>query len=432
MDIGFVHTGMLDSEGVGSAHSATRLVYELADAGHQLTVYCPVSKEESPSYTQKTMSNIDIRIIDKKEGMPLVPDRLFSNIGDALLRRTREFEEFDVLHSYVSTISALAKIRNKISTPVITTLNGYGPVCPKKDLYFMDSSPCRENGMSRCGKCVTKSTVYPEDSEIFQGASVYEKYGGVKRPLATGYLMTKRFRSLRTILSIQERTNHLDLYHVQADHLKGIFEEFGFPRDRFYTVSNMLDERFLIPHQSDFTEPYRILYVGSLYKKKGVQKLPAVIDYLNEEMGTQCELTIVGDGPLQPYLEREIQQRGISGEVRGHIPYKELPEVYASHDIFLYPGIWEEPFARVFLEALATGTPIVGSQVGDLDEIIGNAGIVTDGTTEALGDAVYELTASKELTNKSKQAKQRAAQYKPDSVVPQLEQMYEKVLLSRS
>jgi glycosyltransferase involved in cell wall biosynthesis len=427
MHIGFVHTRALNAEGVGSTHSASRLALELADAGHQVTVYCPtIQKEQVENSESGPYSGIDIVELQKKSSS-VIPDRLFEATGKALYKRRSELERHDIVHSYVSSISWLAKIRHKISTPIITSLNGYGPVCPKKNLFYKESEPCRENSFDRCLGCIINSTTYPEKSDRFDGASVYDEYGGFKRLPANVYLLTKRFRALRTMTDIKDSTDGIDAYHVQADHLTDIFGEFGFPRSRFYTVPNILDEDFLVARQSDFSEPYRLLYVGSLIKKKGVQKLPPMLELLRDEYDADYELTVVGSGYLQEPLKVAIKERGLNATVAGQVPYQELPEIYANHDMFVYPGIWEEPFARVFLEALASGTPIIGSSVGDLGEIVGEAGVVTDGSPEALAKAVHQIRGD-DLSTMSTEAEKRAERYLPSEVVPQLEEMYKKTI----
>ena len=428
MHIGFIHNQLLNAEGVGSTHSASRLVSELANSGNKVTAYCPMSSgdQREPS-TLNLRNEIEVILFNKKRISSAVPHRLLAPIGKGLEERKLEFEKYDILHSYPSPIPWLEKISRNISTPVITTLNGYNPVCPKKDLFYKGSEPCRENSITRCAECILSSTAYPEKSDVFDGASVYDKYGGIKRLPAKSYLLTKRFRALRTVMDTKESMNGIDGYHVQADHLTDIFAEFGFPESRFHTVPNILDENFLVPHRSDFSEPYQLLYVGSLIKKKGVQKLPPMLELLRDEYDADYELTIVGSGYLQEPLEAAIEERGLNATVAGRIPYGELPEVYANHDVFVYPGIWEEPFARVFLEALASGTPIVGSSVGDLGEIVGAAGVVTDGSSEALAEAVHQMRGD-DLSTMSTKAKERAERYLPSEVVPQLEKMYKKTI----
>lgn len=431
MRVAFVHNGMLDAEGVGSTHSASRLVYELADAGHEVTAYCP-DRGGPPPDEAATGPRITVEVLDVDDGHSRVPRRRFAPVGERLLDRAAEFERFDVLHSYVSAIPWLAEVGERVSTPVVTSLNGYGPVCPKKDLFYMDAEPCRENGTLRCTRCVLASSVYPERSPVYDGASIFDEYDGAKRIPATAYLLLRRLGSLRTVREVGETADGIDGYHVQADHLTDTFASFGFPEDRFRTVPNMLDERFLVPHESDFEEPYRLLYVGSLTRKKGVQKLLPVLERLESRHDAAYELTVVGDGYLQSTLEREATEKDLDATVAGRLPYEDLPGVYASHDAFVYPGVWEEPFARVFLEALATGTPIVGSSVGDLAEIVDDAGVVTDGSVEGLARGIDDICDPDGLARRSEAARRRAQRYRPAEVVPQFEAFYEDLIPDRA
>jgi glycosyltransferase involved in cell wall biosynthesis len=415
----------MDAEGVGSAHSASRLVHELADAGHRVTAYCPNRNGRSPSEVTEPDPDVTVELLEIDDGPPLIPQQKFAPVGERLLDRAAEFEQFDVVHSYVSAIPSLAAINDRISPPVVATLNGYGPVCPKKDLYYRDSEPCRTNGDARCAGCILDSTVTPGDAPVYDGASVFDKYDGIRRPPATAYLLLKRFQNLRTVHDVTENADGITRYHVLADHQTDIFADFGFPADRFHTVPNMLDERFLTSPDDAFEEPYQLLYVGSLIRKKGVQKLLPLLEHLNANYAAEYELTVVGDGYLQPSLEQRAEAENLDATITGRIPYEELPEIYASHDVFVYPGIWEEPFGRVFLEALATGTPVVGTRVGAVDEIVGDAGVVTDGSVRDLARAVARLSDPDELVERSRAARQQVEQYRPGSVVAQFEQFYD-------
>ncbi|PSP08564.1 MAG: ferredoxin [Cyanobacteria bacterium SW_9_47_5] len=69
----------------------------------------------------------------------------------------------------------------------------------------------------------------------------------------------------------------------------------------------MLDDRFLIEHESTFCEPYRLLYVGSLLDHKGVGILMPVLEKLQSETEIEFKLTIVGDGELRSELKDQAQ-----------------------------------------------------------------------------------------------------------------------------
>lgn len=427
MDIGFIHQGIINSEGVGSTHSANLIPLRLADSGHDVTIYCPVRPGETPE-TDRSVSDVaNVRFFEVPKS-ELRPRRKFEAVGKGIDTYLTEYDQHDIVHSYESPIAALADVREQIATPVVTTLNCYGQICPKKDLFHDDSEPCRENGLGRCTKCVVNSTFTSGSPETLGGASVLETYSGLKSIPATGYVLLQRLSNLQSVAKNEGREGVLDAYHVQADHLIDTYTSFGFSEEQFHTVPNMLDTDFLVDHRSDFTEPFRLLYVGSLKAKKGPQKLPAVMEYLENNTDAEYELTVVGGGVLQSHLEEQIAEKDVNGSVAGRVPYEELPDVYASHDIFVYPGIWEEPFARVFLEALATGTPIVGSSVGDLETIVGEAGVATDGSISGLAEGIVEISDRETLSEMSQAANRRARQYEPSEVIPQFEAFYRRVI----
>lgn len=81
---------------------------------------------------------------------------------------------------------------------------------------------------------------------------------------------------------------------------------------------------------------------------------------------------IGGEGPLRGELERLIQQQGVKDHVRlvGFIPEDDLPKYYQSADLVVMPTAELEGFGLVTVEALACGTPVVGTPVGATPEIL--------------------------------------------------------------
>ena len=125
-------------------------------------------------------------------------------------------------------------------------------------------------------------------------------------------------------------------------------------------------------------------------------------------------------------LEKRIEAKGLQSsiELTGHIPYNSLPKIYASHDLFVYPGIWDEPFGRVFLESLAAGTPVVATDVGATEEIIGNGGIVVENSIESLVGGVEKMLESGNLIEYSTHGRPTVHRFKREEVGRQIEQLY--------
>jgi phosphatidylinositol alpha-1,6-mannosyltransferase len=89
-------------------------------------------------------------------------------------------------------------------------------------------------------------------------------------------------------------------------------------------------------------------------------------------------LVIVGDGPMRPALQRAVQREGLSASVRmvPGVPWSQMPGVYAAADVFALPcrtrllGLQPEAFGIVFLEAAASGLPVVAGASGGVPETV--------------------------------------------------------------
>lgn len=404
MEIGFIHPSYPQGEGTGAVQSASRIVSELATRGHDVTVYC----RESPPETERDHPDLSIRSLERSG----YPYHTGLQLDRALRERRAEFEAYDVVHSYVmNALPALGEIAAETSAATVVTLNAYGGVCAKNDLRYMDREPCTGNGLAKCTACsVATSGGHDEDGRLYRSAS--------------------RLGYLKLVRDGERNADRIDAYHALSPHIRETYADFGFPRDRLEVIPNILDDRFSRPHESDFEEPYELLYVGSLDSHKGVERLVPILAALRRRSSARFRLTVVGDGGLRSDLERQVAANGLEDAVSitGWLPNEDLPSVFAAHDTFLYPGQWDEPFGRVFLEALATGTPVVASDVGSVESIVADGGRTTDGTVDGFVETVLELLAADELESTSAAAKRRAEAYRADVVVPQLVELYERAL----
>jgi phosphatidylinositol alpha-1,6-mannosyltransferase len=131
-----------------------------------------------------------------------------------------------------------------------------------------------------------------------------------------------------------------------------------------------------------------VLCVSRLVARKGqdtlVQALPAI-----RRQVPGATLLLVGDGPRRAALHRLAESCGVAGSVvfTGPVPWSELPAHYAAGDIFAMPcrtrgrGLDVEGFGLVFLEAAATGLPVVAGDAGGARESIriGDTGDLVNG-----------------------------------------------------
>jgi glycosyltransferase involved in cell wall biosynthesis len=161
---------------------------------------------------------------------------------------------------------------------------------------------------------------------------------------------------------------------------------------------------------SSAPHPLRLLSVGRLAVEKGVEHLLAACRLLAPDL--DYELTIAGGG----VLEAQIQAAAADlPRVRflGDLPRRSLGTVYRAHDVFVTATL-SEAFALVIIEALACGTPVVGTSIDALRAIVHegeNGLLVPPADPAALAAAIERLARDEPL-------RQRLAARAHDSVIP--------------
>jgi glycosyltransferase involved in cell wall biosynthesis len=144
--------------------------------------------------------------------------------------------------------------------------------------------------------------------------------------------------------------------------------------------------------------PVRCLAVARLVERKGLGCLIRAFALL--ERG-RFQLDIVGDGPDRQALRELAAHHGLAEEIRflGSLSRATVAERYREADLFTLPST-AESFGNVFAEALASGLPIVASQVGGIPDLVehGHNGLlVTPGDPHSLAQAIRYLADDPQL-----------------------------------
>lgn len=171
---------------------------------------------------------------------------------------------------------------------------------------------------------------------------------------------------------------------------------------------------------------------GRLIKIKGIdillKSLPAVkIHY------PDVRLYIAGDGPQYNKLKILSAKLGLDENIAflGFLNNKEMIQFFASTDIFVMPSRFENA-PITLIEALASGIPIVASDVGGIPEILcdGKYGILVEPENPIeLARNILELTDNLELRTKmSEIGKERAQEYTWDLIVKKTIELYQSVI----
>ncbi len=111
--------------------------------------------------------------------------------------------------------------------------------------------------------------------------------------------------------------------------------------------------------------------VRNLVARMGLEPLIRAVGRLEQD-GLDVLLLIGGDGPLRGALRQTITELGVGDRVRllGFVAEEALSAYYQAADLVIMPTHEREGFGLVTVEALACGTPVLGTPVGALPEIL--------------------------------------------------------------
>jgi phosphatidylinositol alpha-mannosyltransferase len=106
-----------------------------------------------------------------------------------------------------------------------------------------------------------------------------------------------------------------------------------------------------------------ILFVGRFEPRKGLLELLKAYRLLHKT-GCDCRLLVVGSGPLAREARRYVATRRLRGvEFLGRVSDEEKAQLFRTADVYVSPATGGESFGIVLLEAMASGTAIVASDI---------------------------------------------------------------------
>jgi phosphatidyl-myo-inositol alpha-mannosyltransferase len=140
-----------------------------------------------------------------------------------------------------------------------------------------------------------------------------------------------------------------------------------FPQYPVRVIPNGIDVNVFKPGHAPIRhlrdDSVNILFVGRLEKRKGLIDLVRGYEFMRARV-PKSRLIIVGDGPLRSKVESYIARHRVRDVVMaGYVPETVLPRYYSSADIFCAPATGAESFGIVLLEAMASGLPVVATEI---------------------------------------------------------------------
>lgn len=187
-------------------------------------------------------------------------------------------------------------------------------------------------------------------------------------------------------------------YVVVSNTFKEIFKFNGF--------SNVIFIPFFIDNQKyqynkNKKNKNNLLYVGSLIDIKGlkylIKSMPVVLEKFPE-----ARLHIVGEGSSRKEYERVVKNLGIGKNIifHGKAPNNKVHEFYQNANIVLVPSVCIDQYPLVGLEAMASGVPVIGSNIGGIPEWLedGRTGLLVEpGNTEQISSSLIKILSNENL-----------------------------------
>jgi phosphatidylinositol alpha-mannosyltransferase len=176
------------------------------------------------------------------------------------------------------------------------------------------------------------------------------------------------------------------------------------------------------------TKDRTILFVGRLDPRKGLEYLLRAFPLILRDHPS-TRVIVVGGGRL-PRQYRDNMDPEVAARVDfvGMVPPETIPSYYASCDLYCSPAVGKESFGIVLLEAMASGIPVVASDIDGYREVIshGKDGIlVKPGDPQAIARAVSDLLANTDARLRlGHNGRSRALQLSWEKVTRQIEDYY--------
>ncbi|MDD5072075.1 MAG: glycosyltransferase family 4 protein [Patescibacteria group bacterium] len=297
----------------GIANVARDFSEILADAGNEITVF-------TPDYGQPTAEKNNFKIT-------LLKPWLRMGLGVFLPQLFFKLPDFDIIHLNYPFFGAaevvwLAKtIWPKKFKLIVHFHMDVAGLSPFAKILSLPAEIIRNSLFKKADSITCASLDYIKNSSL---AEIYKKYPEKFKEIPFG-VDTKKFR----------------------------------PKDFQESPSNSA----------------KILFVGGLDKAHYFKGVDVLLKAISKLFKKNWELLIVGDGDLRKKYENLAKKLNINNRVKflGKIPDQKLPSIYQQADLFVLPSINKnEAFGLVLLEAMASGLPMIASDLPGVRTVFAN------------------------------------------------------------
>lgn len=200
-----------------------------------------------------------------------------------------------------------------------------------------------------------------------------------------------------------------DLIFAVDDEIKRYVQGFSVNPEKIVALRNFVDVDEFSPttdrtgDRRGFNLPesrFLVLCPRRLVRKCGVIYAACAANYLRERLGDDFILVYAGEGAERDRITRYVEKNRLEGNVLllGNVPHEKMPALYRASDAVVIPsasvGIEKEATSISALEAMASGVPVVASDIGGLRELISNQKngyLVPERDAHAIAETLFRI-----------------------------------------
>ena len=211
--------------------------------------------------------------------------------------------------------------------------------------------------------------------------------------------------------------------------------KYNLDSDRTAYIPNGADLRFFLPRSYDSARPLKLLYAGTWLDQRGIFYIRDALERLSAQL-PGLTMTFAGCA-CPPETIREFFGPKLTSTVAVQpvVPSERMQDLFASHDIFLFPSLMEG-LPSVLLEAMASGMPVITAETCGMPDVVEdgfNGLLVPPADAIAIEAAVLRLAASSEFRQSLGQAAQLTmARYTWERSALMLEKLFRHVIADES
>jgi phosphatidylinositol alpha-mannosyltransferase len=201
---------------------------------------------------------------------------------------------------------------------------------------------------------------------------------------------------------------------------------------RYDIVPNGIDCERFSPHIEPIAkwvdDRFNVLFVGRMDRRKGIADLFRAVAAAQKRSRRGIRLILVGEGAMRRLFIRKPHDFGGAEIVTtGRIDPELIPRYYATADVVCSPATGQESFGIVLLEAMASGVPVIASDIAGFRTVVthGREGFLTPPhSPRAVAEAILELEADPSLREElGSRGRKKSLSYDWPAVIDSLERL---------